>query len=122
MTAGPPRVARLSWGRIELVDGRSFRDVKLSPGGARAWDWSETGTHHLPGIQVADVAELVDHGAELVILSRGVWKRLRTQQATLDWLAERGIDAELLPTKEAVARYHALLDERRVGALLHSTC
>jgi hypothetical protein len=78
-----PRIARLSWGRLEIDDGRGFKDAKLYPGGAREWDWHETGTHHIPGIQPADVAELLDHGAEVVVLSKGVWERLRVCPETL---------------------------------------
>ena len=51
----------------------SLKDAKLYPGGARAWDWRETGTRHDPGIQPTDVAELLDHGAEVVVLSTGVF-------------------------------------------------
>ena len=51
-----PRITHLSWGRLE-VEGReaAFKDAKLFPGGARTWDWNETGTRHMPGIQPADV-------------------------------------------------------------------
>ena len=54
--ANSPRVTHLSWGHLEVegVDG-SFKDAKLFPGGARAWDWNETGTNHEPGIQPADI-------------------------------------------------------------------
>ena len=63
-----PRIADLSWGRMEVeIDAarRTFKDVKLFPGGAREWDWRETGTDNVPRIQPADVDELFDHGAKL---------------------------------------------------------
>ena len=75
-TQASPRIAHLSWGRMETGDGRSFKDAKLYPGGARAWDWRETGTHHVPGIQPADVEELLEKGATTVVLSKGIWERL----------------------------------------------
>ncbi len=65
--APSPRITHMSWGRLE-VGGKSFKDAKLYPGGAREWDWRETGTHHMPGIQPADLAELLEHGAEIVVL------------------------------------------------------
>ena len=46
------------------------KDFKLYRGGGRAWDWAETGTRHSPGIQPADVEELVARGATTVVLSR----------------------------------------------------
>lgn len=121
-TPESPRITGLSWGRIETADGRAFRDAKLWPGGGREWDWTETGTHHVPGIQPADVAELLDKGAETVVLSRGVWKRLQTCPETLDMLTRAGVAVEVLQTEEAVARYNALARQGPVGGLFHSTC
>ena len=55
------------------VDGvGSGRDYKLYPGGGREWDWKETDTHHVPGIQPADVEELLAHGSKVIVLSRGM--------------------------------------------------
>ena len=121
--ARSPRVTHLAWGRLE-VEGHegAYRDAKLWPGGSRAWDWDETGTRHVPGIQPADVEEVVRHGARRVILSRGMQRRLRVRDETLDWLEERGVVAEVLPTREAVERYNDLAGREPVGAVLHSTC
>jgi len=117
-----PRITGLAWGRIEISDGRTFRDAKLWPGGGREWDWTETGTHHEPGIQPADVAEILEHGAETVVLSRGVYERLRTCRETLDLLARKGVVVEVLQTERAVERYNALAETGPVGGLFHSTC
>ncbi len=120
--ARSPRISHLSWGRLETEDGRSFKDAKLFPGGARAWDWRETGTHHAPGIQPADVAELIEHGAEAVVLTMGVWKRLQVCPETLQTLRERGIAAHVLQTEEAVRLYNELCEKAPVGGLFHTTC
>ncbi len=120
--ARSPRISQLSWGRLETEDGRSFKDAKLFPGGARAWDWRETGTHHAPGIQPADVAELIEHGAEAVVLTMGIWKRLQVCPETLQTLRERGIAAHVLQTEEAVRLYNELCDKAPVGGLFHTTC
>jgi hypothetical protein len=117
-----PRISRLSWGHIEVDDGLSFKDAKIFPGGAREWDWAETGTHHVPGIQPADVQELIDRGAKTVVLSRGVWKRLKVCPETLELLARRGIVVEVLQTEEAVERFNELRERGPVGGLFHSTC
>ena len=117
-----PRITRLEWGEVELDTGETFKDVKLWPGGARAWDWNETGTAHDPGIQPADVEELLEHGARVVVLSRGVNERLRVKDETLARLEEAGVRAEVLPTERAVERYNALRGDEPVGALIHSTC
>ena len=117
-----PRITNLSWGRTEIDGGRSFKDAKLYPGGARAWDWRETGTRHVPGIQPADVEELVARGAEVVVLSKGVWERLQVCPETLRMLEAKGIPVHVLQTEEAVKLYNQLREEQRVGGLIHSTC
>ena len=117
-----PRISRLSWGRLEVEGAGAFKDAKLYPGGARAWDWHETGTRHVPGIQVADVEELLERGAEVIVLARGVFERLQVCPETLDLLKNKGIPAHVLPTEEAVRLYNELAAKRPVGALVHSTC
>ena len=118
-----PRVIHFSWGRVD-VDGfdTPFKDVKLYPGGARAWDWNETGTRHQPGIQTADMQELLDHGATIVILSKGVDEQLHVMPETLDFLHERGVEVHVLQSEDAIAKYNELRATRAVGAVIHSTC
>ena len=117
-----PRITHLSWGRMEVDDARSFKDAKLFPGGAREWDWRETGTAHVPGIQPADVEELLEHGATAVVLSKGILERLQVCPETLRMLKERGVPAHVLQTEEAVRFYNELRANERVGGLFHSTC
>ena len=98
------------------------KDVKLYPGGGREWDWSETGTRHVPGIQPADVQELLAHGATAVVLSRGMDLQLQVDAATMAYLGEQGIEVHVLETREAVKLYNELADRIPVGGLFHSTC
>jgi hypothetical protein len=118
-----PRIKHVSWGRLG-VEGKDepYKGAKLFPGGSRDWNWRETGTGHNPGIQVADVQELVDHGATVVVLSRGMAKCLHVPPETLNFLKERQIAAHVLPTKEAVALYNKLAENQPVGGLFHTTC
>lgn len=117
-----PRIVGSSWGRVEIDDGRSFKDAKLWPGGGREWDWTETGTGHSAGIQPRDVDELLDHGAEVVILSQGRLRALSVADETLARLEQAGVEALVLPTDDAITRYNALRENRQVGGLFHSTC
>jgi hypothetical protein len=118
-----PKVTHLSWGRLEVegADG-PFKDAKLFPGGARAWDWNETGTSHDPGIQPADVEELLERGATAVVLSRGFHERLGVTQDALRMLEDSGVAAHVRQTGEAIELYNELVETERVGALIHSTC
>ena len=99
-----------------------FKDAKIFPGGTREWDWRETGTRHVPGIQPADVQELIEHGARTVVLSKGVWERLQVCPETLEVLSENDIQVEVLQTEAAVERFNELRENIAVGGLFHSTC
>src|SRR5262245_40876639 len=66
-----PRITHLAWGEIEAEGLARARDLKLWPGSGRPWDWRETGTHHVPGIQVADVQERLENGARTVVRTAG---------------------------------------------------
>ena len=118
-----PQISHLSWGRIRIEgNDKLFKDAKVYPGGACEWDWRETGTQHVPGIQPADVEELLEHGARVVVLSRGVYERLRVCPETLQMLKERKIPVHVLQTEESVRIYNQLRQTEQVGGLFHSTC
>jgi hypothetical protein len=120
--ARSPHIVHLSWGRLEVEGYPGFKDAKLFPGGARAWDWRETGTQHVPGIQPADVEELLQHGATVVVLSQGMTGRLQVAPETLRVLEDKGVPSHVLGTEEAVKIYNELSETEPVGGLFHTTC
>ncbi|GID97811.1 MTH938/NDUFAF3 family protein [Amorphoplanes digitatis] len=122
--AGPrsPGILAISWGRIEVEGLGVVKEAKLYPGGGREWDWSETGTRHSPGIQPADVEEILLHGATAVVLSRGMDLRLQVGRPVLEFLERQGVAVHVAETREAVRIYTELAAERPVGGLFHSTC
>lgn len=119
-----PLILSHDWGHLKIEDLQSdFKDAKLYPGGARPWNWRESGTRHDPGILPDDVEDLIERGAEILILSRGVFERLRVSPTTLEMLERRQIYYEVLSTADAIARYNDLVASgARVGALIHTTC
>ncbi|MCW6009912.1 Mth938-like domain-containing protein [Micromonospora sp. CPCC 205371] len=117
-----PRVLAISWGRMDVEGLSPGKDFKLYPGGGRPWDWSETGTQHRPGIQPADVEELLSYGATVVVLSRGMQLQLEIDPRTLALLDERGVTVHVAETVEAVQMYNDLAATQPVGGLFHSTC
>ncbi len=118
-----PYINHVSWGRMEVGGVGIGKDFKLWPGGGRKWDWRETDTHHVPGIQPTDVEELLDNGSQTVVLSRGMLLMLRTCQETLDLLEERHIPVQIAETKAAAEIYNGLVSSgEAVGGLFHSTC
>lgn len=117
-----PHISDFSWGRLQIDGGVEYKDAKLWPGGARAWDWNETGTRHEPGIQPEDVTELLEHGAQVIVLTKGVHERLQVKPETLELLKERGVEVHVAQTEEAIRLYNTLRESRAVGGLFHSTC
>lgn len=117
-----PEISEISWGKVEVDNTYTYKDAKLFPGGSREWDWNETGTQHIPGIQPADVRELIDHDAEVVVLSKGINQRLRVSKETENFLKKEQIPYHILQTEEAVKKYNELRKNTAAGALIHSTC
>jgi hypothetical protein len=118
-----PAIEHLAWGVMQVQGLRQGKDLKLWPGGGRGWDWRETHTQHVPGIQVADIAELIDHGASVIVLSRGMQLVLQTPPETITWLEQHGVKYHLLETREAAKLYNQLAEQGfAVGGLFHSTC
>ena len=118
-----PRIVRLAWGDMQVEGLPPGKDFKLFPGGGREWDWGETGTRHRPGIQPADVAELIERGCTTIILTRGMDLVLQTCPETLDLIAARGIAVHVLETRTAAELYSQLAAAgEKVGGLFHSTC
>jgi hypothetical protein len=79
--------------------------------------------HHKPGIQIADLEELIENGAEEVVLSRGMLLVLQTCPETLDYLEQLDIAHHVEETTEAVRIYNELAQNGAlVGGLFHSTC
>ena len=121
--ARSPQVLAHAWGHLEVQGLGELTDAKLWPGGGRAWDWTETGTHHRPGIQPADVRELLDRDPDVIVLSRGRELRLETMTETLAELEQRSVRVVWEETGDAIDAYNQLAAEGvRVAALLHSTC
>ena len=117
-----PRIINLSWGHMEVEGVGTGKDFKLYPGGGREWDWMETNTEHVPGIQPADVQELLDKGSTVVVLSRGMQLALQTCPETLRMLKEKGIGVHVEETRKAADVYNKLAESVPVGGLFHSTC
>ena len=117
-----PLITHLSWGHLEIEGLGRFKDAKLFPGGAREWDWRETGTRHVPGVQPADVEELLAHGASVIVLSKGMNEQLQVCPETRQLLMEKGKPTHILQTEKAVQLYNKLAETEAVGALIHSTC
>jgi len=118
-----PMILAIGWGRIETDRLGTGKDFKLWPGGGRTWDWNESGTSHSRGIQVNDVKELVEHGAKVVILTRGMLLRLRVPDRVRHYLERQKVEVVVASTKDGVKIYNDYVEKKvPVAGLFHSTC
>ncbi|XP_043308591.1 mth938 domain-containing protein isoform X2 [Cervus elaphus] len=139
-----PEIASLSWGQMKVQGStKIYKDCKVWPGGSRDWDWRETGTEglcpqglppptlqetlqnqqHSPGVQPADVEEVVEKGVQILVIGRGMSEALKVPPSTVEYLKKKGIDVRVLQTEQAVKEYNALVTQGiRVGGVFHSTC
>jgi hypothetical protein len=119
-------ITHISWGHMEVKTNDqtlSFKDCKVWPGGAKEWDWNLTGTRHQPGIQPADIEEILAQGIEVMILSRGMQLMLYTCPETEQLLRLCNIEYYIEETKQAVNLFNTLMQEgKKVGGIFHSTC
>ena len=99
------------------------KDYKLWPGGGRPWEWNEFGTGHGNGIQIGDVDELIENGAEVVVLTKGFLSRLKVPSQTRAYLTGKNIEVVVANSKRGVKLYNEYVKKGvRVGGLFHSTC
>ena len=117
-----PVITSFRWGRIEASAGRTFKDARLYPGGAAAWDWNTTGTRHQPGIQVADIDDLLSTQPQTVILTRGIQLVLQVPERTIEFVRATGALVLVLQSEDAVTEYNRRARAERVVAIVHSTC
>ena len=122
-TQHSPLILTLGWGKMEVELLGRGKDFKLWPGGGRAWDWGESGTSHSRGIQVDDVKELVEHGAKVVVLTRGMLLRLKVPERAIAYLENRNIEVVVASTKAGMKIYNEYVEKNvPVAGLFHSTC
>ncbi|XP_053729285.1 mth938 domain-containing protein-like [Synchiropus splendidus] len=119
-----PEIVSLSWGEMKVQGSScSYKDCKVWPGGSRAWDWRETGTRHVPGVQPADLDEVLKSGVDTLVIGRGMNEVLQVPPATVNFVTQKGVDVRVLQTEKAVAEYNCLVTQgAKVGGVFHSTC
>lgn len=104
-------------------------DVILHPyNRVTVWDWTKTGTHHHPGIQVGDFLPYLGKGNDKVaalVLSTGMDGVLEVPESTLSYMRENHPDVRVYVenTREAARVYNDLADQGvRLCGLFHLTC
>ena len=120
-----PQIKNMKWGEIIISQNSAekiYRDARIFPTRSESWDWRKTGTAHNPGIQIADIEDIVSQ-SDIVILTRGVDLVLQVPQETIDYVKSKGRDCRVGQTVEMVALYNKLVNEgKKVGGVFHTTC
>lgn len=119
-------ITNISWGHIEVKSDDQtyrFKDCKLGLGNALEWDWTITGTRHQPGIQPADIEDILADDLDFMVLSRGMQLMLHVCEETEELLNSRNIEYYIGQTQLAVNLFNSLVQKgRKVAGVFHSTC
>jgi len=112
------RIDDYRFGRV-VIGGEVYeKDIIILPGGVVPNWWRAQG-HSL---SAEDLGEVVAAAPARLIIGTGWFGKMRVPRETLDYLRERGIETEVLKTKEACARFNELSGVGETAAALHLTC
>jgi len=113
-----PRIDSYTFGRI-VVDGHAYlSDLVIYPDRV-AENWRRGKGHSL---SPADLSEVIEARPEVLVIGRGVFRRMNVLAMTLEALRAAGIEVIAEPTSRAVETYNRLRETRRVVAALHLSC
>lgn len=113
------QISDYSFGKI-TVNGKSYQsDVIITTNEVKA-DWRRKQGHNLA---ITDLNEILKASPEILIIGSGYFGRMQVPEATRTFLKEKGIQTEILPTGDAVAKFNQLQQTcARLVAALHLTC
>ncbi len=112
-----PAVDEYRFGHI-VIDGEEHaRDVILLPDRVVSNWWRKDG-HSLV---VEDLDDVLDELPSNLVIGAGAYGRMKPDPNAITELRGRGVNVEVLPTEQAVARYREL-DPSTTAAALHLTC
>ncbi len=102
-----------------MIDGKEYRyDLKIVEGEVIPWTYKK---HHT--VLVEDLKELLEAKPELIVIGIGAYSAVKVPEDVKRFLEAKDIKAIILPTEEACEEYNkALAENKRVAAIMHSTC
>ena len=109
-----------TFGRM-AIDGRAYhKDVIILPGGAVISPWWRQKGHRLV---LSDLTAIIDAEPGILIVGSGEPGMMKPHPGLEGELRTRGIQAVVLPTKEAVEKYNSMAGKgESVAACFHLTC
>ncbi|MFP4562866.1 MAG: Mth938-like domain-containing protein [Spirochaetia bacterium] len=113
-----PRIEAYQFGSI-TVDGQKYReDLILFPGGVQSSWWRKKG-HSLAS---EDLKTVFEAEPELLIIGTGNIGRMKIPDPVKEEIEGRNIELFTAPTGEAVEKYNAEREKRKVVGAFHLTC
>jgi hypothetical protein len=113
-----PHVEDYNFGSIK-VDGKNYReDLILFPDGVQSSWWRNKG-HSLTA---EDLKTVFAAEPELLIIGRGNIGRMNVPDPVKEEIEGRNIEFFAAPTGEAVEKYNAEREKRKVVGAFHLTC
>ena len=96
MPRSSPRILDCRWGRVSIDGHGAVKDAKLYPGGARAWDWGETGRRAVqPMISIQIVGSPRDRVGSGRFACGAEDGMAATKRAAAETIEQRVVDAAL---------------------------
>ena len=113
------QVSHYEFGNID-INGHSYHaDVIITPDKVIDTWWRKQG-HNL---QIDDLDEILKKEPEILIIGTGFYGRMQVPAETLKFLEQRGIQARIAKTSEAVTDFNELQKKyAKIVAALHLTC
>ncbi|MBN1395424.1 MAG: ROK family protein [Pirellulales bacterium] len=118
-----PRIARFGFGEITVGKKTYSRDVCIFVDGKikkrnKSLAKKLHGSAHVVGPE--ELESLCRRGPEVLFIGSGASGKLELSEEAKQYLAQRAIECEILPTPEAADRYNR--SKLRKAALMHVTC
>jgi hypothetical protein len=109
-------IERTGFGKV-VIDGKSYGDVLIVDNKILERDW-EAGSHR---ISKSEVEKLLSSKVEIVIIATG---QSGVLEVDVDVMKRIKASSELivLETPEAIRKFNELSKNKKVNALIHTTC
>jgi hypothetical protein len=108
-------IEHYSFGNI-TINGKNYEDIKIKDDKIIPWHYIE---HHT--VTEQDITELID-GIDILVIGTGASGLVKVKEEVLDLAKQKDVAIIIKPTAEACKCFNELSNNKRVAAILHSTC
>jgi hypothetical protein len=110
---------KYSFGSLEWRHETYRKDLMILPDGEVISPWRREHGHRL---SLDDLTEVLAANPRVLVIGTGALGVMEVSDDLLSALAERGVDAEAMPTEQALKRFKRVRKEKKAAAALHLTC